>query len=373
MKKQNKMTVLIVASIFSLAGCGGGGGANTGSNTGSNTGTGTGTTADTVAPVVTISNTGSNTGTGTGTTADTVAPVVTINGESEVSVEQFFLYTEVGAKAIDDVDGELEVYTSGEVDISTPNVYIITYSVTDSSGNTGKAERYVTVLPAAEDPNATKIDTLSLYSQGVDDLYVGEGVARIEHLIAVSNQINNASHVGLEIVPVAITKYAMDDSASSYTVLDDITADQNVAQMRQAAKADEVFIYRPIVVSDGVCGLGWLNNDLNPASAFAHISIDCPTDVTAHEFGHNLGLAHDHEDEKKSGFTGRTGYAYGHFVLGGFATMMAYNYELKFITVYSSPALDCGTEPCGIEAGEVGESDSVKAIIEIKKTVSEFY
>lgn len=343
MKKQNinKIVILGAISVMTLAGCGGGGGSSSTSST----------------------------------SQDTLAPVVTLNGKSEVSVTQFFSYEEAGATAVDNKDGNVAVDISGAVDTQTPNVYIVTYIARDLSGNTGKAERYVTVSPAAEDPNATKIDVLALYSQGADDLYVGEGTVRIEHLIAVSNQINNTSKVGMKIVPKSIVKYAMDDSASTYTVLDSITTDQTVAQMRQTAKADEVFIYRPIVESDGVCGLAWSNNDLNPAYAFAHMSVECPSDTTPHELGHNLGLAHDLRSDHGVAY-GRVPYALGHYSPDNFVTVMTYieNYETeKIISVYSNPALDCGTEPCGIEAGEVGESDSVKAIQEIKNRVASFY
>ena len=353
------VTFGVIGAIV-LAGCGGGGGSSS--------------TTDTL-NVNSTQNAPQNTT--QVTTQDTTAPVVTISGESEVSVAQFFLYEEVGATAVDEKDGNLSVDISGAVDTQIPNVYILTYTATDFSGNTGKAERYVTVLPTKEDTNASKIDVLALYSQGADDMYAGEAVARIEHHCAVSNQISNASKAGIKIVLKDITKYAMDDGVTTDVVLPIIQADQNVAQLRETAKADDVFIYRPYA-NDEMCGLAYMNNDLNPAWAFAHMSIDCTPDVTAHEFGHNLGLSHDHRVETgyAGGYAGRTPYALGHFSTDTFVTIMTYvaNYETeKFIMVYSTPTLDCRGEPCGIEAGEVGESDSVRAISEVKQTVSEFY
>ncbi len=70
-------------------------------------------------------------------------------------------YTELGATAIDDVDGDISgsiVIDSNAVDISTAGSYSVTYEVTDSSGNTANTViRTVTVQdppppPVAQNP-----------------------------------------------------------------------------------------------------------------------------------------------------------------------------------------------------------------------------
>ena len=85
-----------------------------------------------------------NTGTATRTVnvVDTTAPVITIIGDNPVTVEQGSSYVEAGAIA----DGGETVTTSGTVDESTIGEYTITYSATDSAGNTGTATRTVNVV-----------------------------------------------------------------------------------------------------------------------------------------------------------------------------------------------------------------------------------
>ena len=70
-------------------------------------------------------------------------------------------FTDPGATATDDVDGDLtsKITVSGSVDTTTAGVYTLTYSATDAAGNTGSASRMVTVVapaaPAADSGTAT--------------------------------------------------------------------------------------------------------------------------------------------------------------------------------------------------------------------------
>src|SRR5439155_926728 len=70
-------------------------------------------------------------------TIDTIAPDVTITGLAEVNVEVGSTYTDAGATASDNVNGNLtsSIVTVNPVDTSTPGTYTVTYDVSDSSGN----------------------------------------------------------------------------------------------------------------------------------------------------------------------------------------------------------------------------------------------
>ncbi|MAK56590.1 MAG: hypothetical protein CML17_12230 [Pusillimonas sp.] len=77
---------------------------------------------------------------------DTTAPVVTLNGSSTIELTTADTYTELGATANDHCDGSLSVTVGGDtVDTSAAGTYTVTYSATDSSGNTGTTSRTVTV------------------------------------------------------------------------------------------------------------------------------------------------------------------------------------------------------------------------------------
>jgi len=68
---------------------------------------------------------------------DTTAPIITLAGEVEVTVETKTPYTDDGATASDDFDGDItaNIAIVNPVDVDIVGDYIITYDVTDSGGN----------------------------------------------------------------------------------------------------------------------------------------------------------------------------------------------------------------------------------------------
>ena len=77
---------------------------------------------------------------------DTTEPVITISGDNPASINLNEVYTDLGATALDDIDGEVVVTPSGEVDTSVAGAYIITYTATDLAGNVATATRTVNVV-----------------------------------------------------------------------------------------------------------------------------------------------------------------------------------------------------------------------------------
>ena len=79
--------------------------------------------------------------------SDTTAPVVTLNGAPSVTISLQGIFTDLGATATDDKDGALSATKGGDVvDVNKTGVYVVSYSATDVAGNTGKADRSVTVV-----------------------------------------------------------------------------------------------------------------------------------------------------------------------------------------------------------------------------------
>ena len=89
-----------------------------------------------------------NGGNGGGSNNDITAPVITILGEADVSINQYTPYIDAGATATDEVDGDLtsSIVTTGVVNTSIEGNYVITYTVSDTSGNTATATRQVVVV-----------------------------------------------------------------------------------------------------------------------------------------------------------------------------------------------------------------------------------
>lgn len=82
-------------------------------------------------------------------TADTEGPTITLNGNATVSVDCGEAYTELGATASDNFDGDVTgdiVVAGATVNAAVPGDYVITYNVTDQSGNAAtQVTRTVTV------------------------------------------------------------------------------------------------------------------------------------------------------------------------------------------------------------------------------------
>jgi hypothetical protein len=94
------------------------------------------------------------------TPADTIAPVVILVGDAAMEIVQGEDFVDPGATATDETDGDLTsvIVISGSVDTITSALYTLTYSATDTAGNTGEVSRVVNVIesePAPEDETAT--------------------------------------------------------------------------------------------------------------------------------------------------------------------------------------------------------------------------
>ena len=96
--------------------------------------------------------------------ADIVAPVITLTGSDTINVTLGDAFTDPGATATDNVDGDIttSIVVSGDtVDVNTAGTYTITYNVSDAAGNPA-TEVTRTVIVAA--PGACTAETTESYS-----------------------------------------------------------------------------------------------------------------------------------------------------------------------------------------------------------------
>lgn len=84
----------------------------------------------------------------TTTKKDTEKPIITIIGESEITINQGSEYKDSGAKANDNIDGDLtsKIKTTSTVDVKNSGTYVVTYTVSDKAGNKAEAKRKVIVV-----------------------------------------------------------------------------------------------------------------------------------------------------------------------------------------------------------------------------------
>lgn len=90
---------------------------------------------------------------------DTQAPKITLNGKENTVIKLGGPYKEEGCKVQDNHDGDIsdKVKISGKINENLAGYYTITYSVTDSFGNTAKKSRKVQVGSQADIDDANHI------------------------------------------------------------------------------------------------------------------------------------------------------------------------------------------------------------------------
>ncbi len=80
-------------------------------------------------------------------------PEISLQGETSITLQTGDVFTDPGAVASDIEDGDLtsNIVITGSVDTNTSGVYVLTYTITDSDGNTVSVVRTVTVQPSEDE------------------------------------------------------------------------------------------------------------------------------------------------------------------------------------------------------------------------------
>ncbi|MFP4844648.1 immunoglobulin-like domain-containing protein [Winogradskyella sp. PE311] len=116
---------------------------------------------------------------------DTTAPVITLNGSATVDLNVGESYTELGATATDNIDGDLtsSIVVAGDiVDTNTAGTYVVTYNVSDAAGNVAtEVIRTITMIADTTAPVITLLgDATVNLEQG--DSYSDLGATAIDNI-----------------------------------------------------------------------------------------------------------------------------------------------------------------------------------------------
>ncbi|MCW9018443.1 MAG: DUF5011 domain-containing protein, partial [Kangiellaceae bacterium] len=164
------------------------------------------------------------------TVTDQTAPVISLVGDSSVTIAQDSTYTDAGASASDNNDGDItsSIVTVNSVDTSTVGNYTVTYNVTDAAGNAAvEVTRTVTVTDQIAPVISLVGDATVTVAQGSS--YNDQG--------ATANDNNDG-----EISSAIVTVNPVDiNTVGSYTVT------YNVAD---AAGNAAVQVTRTVIVTD---------------------------------------------------------------------------------------------------------------------------
>lgn len=210
------------------------------------------------------------------TPTDSGDPVIVLHGDGLVRVAYGTTYTDAGAYAYDAIDGNLtsSISTTNSVDTNIAGTYTVTYSVSDSSGNSASASRTVVVLPSGGRMFQTSPQS---------GRYDGNG-----NVYAISQQVGDTVYVG-----GAFT--AMGRNFPGEVLVDGLTGVASTSFAVPAVASSSLIVYA--VVADGSGGW-YIGGDFNLVGPevhhnIAHVNADytVDTDFTASVNGTVTALA----------------------------------------------------------------------------------
>ena len=136
-------------------------------------------------------------------TEDTTPPVISILGTNPVNVNKGDTYSDEGATATDDVDGDItaNIKVDNQVDTSVAGTYYVYYTVSDAAGNEATQVTRKVIVISSEDTTPPVISILGTNPVNVNkgDTYSDEGATATDDVdgditanIKVDNQVDTS-------------------------------------------------------------------------------------------------------------------------------------------------------------------------------------
>jgi surface protein len=186
---------------------------------------------------------------------DLTPPVITILGDNPQVVEKGVVCHDSGAAAMDERDGYVNVVVSGTVDLSTAGIYTITYTATDSTGNTTTATRTVHVVHTDKTPPVLILNGLDEISVEVGEAYSEQNATAADDTdgdLTASIKIWSKNKVETNQIGEYKVFYTVTDSAGNRTeksrvikVVDSPTAFQITIETNQTGDSTDTHFIVP--------------------------------------------------------------------------------------------------------------------------------
>lgn len=149
---------------------------------------------------------------------DTVAPIITLVGDAEITIYQGQTYSDAGATATDNVDGDItaNIAITGSVDTETVGAYELVFNVSDSAGN--NADEVIRTVNVIADTIAPEITLNGNASMSVDlnGTFTDPGATALDNLdgditanIVVTGNVDTSKSGTYEL------KYNVSDAAGN--------------------------------------------------------------------------------------------------------------------------------------------------------------
>ncbi len=154
------------------------------------------------------------------TVVDSIAPVITIVGANPTNITVNSDYNDLGATAIDDIDGDISanIEVTGKVDTSKIGKYKVTYSVSDKAGNKITATRVVLITTITSNKIKPLLNILGANPISINkgDNYIEEGATAIDDISGdISSEVIIAGEVNTNKVGKYILTYKVTDESGN--------------------------------------------------------------------------------------------------------------------------------------------------------------
>jgi len=167
-----------------------------------------------------------------GSGPDIIIPVITLNGASTVSLNVGDTYTELGATATDNIDGDItaNIVTAGDtVDTNAVGTYVVTYNVSDAAGNpAAEVIRTINVIQDITIPVIT-LNGASSINLNAGDTYTELGATATDNVDGdiTANVLIGGDTVNTSAVGVYVLTYNVSDAAGNAAL--EVTRTVNVS------------------------------------------------------------------------------------------------------------------------------------------------
>ncbi|MEJ7862325.1 MAG: Calx-beta domain-containing protein, partial [Pyrinomonadaceae bacterium] len=248
-------------------------------------------------------------------------------------------------------------------------------------GELNSKTKKIRPLDSPQADSGSLIDVLILYTPatrvalgGADQVFV-----TAQQAVAITNTAYQNSQVINRLRLAGASEVSYTETPSCETDLNWVTANANVAQLRNQYAADFVSL---LARTSDCGGMGWLmqydrvNTGFAPY-AFSVVGFDYAVGnlTLAHELGHNMGLNHNREDSDPRYPPARP-YAYGHYVNGIFRTVMSYGSRCPNgctrIPNFSNPNVSIVRNNITYPTGIANDQDNARTLNETSYIVANF-
>jgi hypothetical protein len=149
---------------------------------------------------------------------DTIKPVITLIGANQINVKKDSIYTDLGATATDDKDGDItaNIRTTGSVNTAVVGTYFIAYAVNDKAGNMDSVTRIVNVVGADMTKPVITILGKNPDTLEVNQSYIDAGATALDNVDGdITSKITKVSTIDSSKVGTYTITYSVSDLANN--------------------------------------------------------------------------------------------------------------------------------------------------------------